>query len=171
MRFRNWKETDCGASVGDRNDCTVRAFMKAMGCDYQTARANLAAFGRKPNKGIRWTQFVKWYNGRSYEGRTLRELDLAKTADKWKHPSRQRCTEFKTVGQFAAAHPVGRYVLRVPGHVIPLIDGVVYDWKDSKRRHLLGVTEAVACDRVAPQKPKPVDTKPTIYAVQQAFSF
>lgn len=160
MKFTHWDNSDTPKTVGDRNDCTVRAFSKAVGCDYNTARANLAAFGRKPNHGVRWWDFVKWYQGKSCNGRTLREMDLAKTEDGWKHPARQQCTQYKTVGQFVAAHPRGRYVMRVSRHVIPLVDGQVYDWKEGKARRLLGVTEAIDCETPEKTERPPMPTAP-----------
>ena len=169
MKFTHWNKTATTGKVGDKNDCTVRAFMKVMDVDYATARANLAAFGRQPNKGCKWWCFAAWWSGRELNGYTLREMPLAKDEDRLKHHARHQVTQWRTVGQFVKAHPRGRYVLRVARHVLPLVDGVVYDWKEGPARRLLGVTEAIPCGEKP--KPKPINDKPTIYAMQKEFSF
>lgn len=41
------------------------------------------------------------------------------------------CPQCVTVGEFAKAHPKGRYVCATQGHVVAIIDGSVFDSWDS----------------------------------------
>lgn len=165
MKFVHWKDTPMPA--GERNDCTVRALALTTGAPYEAARAHLAAFGRRKNRGTAWWRFVVWFEGKTLNGYRLKELALPKKTDHQdRHPLRQQCTTWRTVGQFAAAHPRGRYILRVAGHAIPLIDGVVTDWKEGKARRLLGVTQVIAPFAIAM-----VGDKPTTNAQQQELPF
>ena len=47
----------------------------------------------------------------------------------------------KTLNQFVKRYPKGRFHVTVRGHALAVIDGVVYDWKHSGKRRIVGAWE------------------------------
>ena len=97
-------------------DCTVRAIALATGTDWDTAYIALTIHGfylkKMPDNDSVWWSFLDEHGFNSH-----RIMSLC-----------PRCT---TVREFCEEHPVGMYVLAVPGHVLTAVDGDWYDAWDS----------------------------------------
>lgn len=106
------EKTDGGmaaAGFDEKNDCVVRALSIAAGVRYETMHRELKDAGRRSRcrtKEAVWGTWAdEWCGGR---------LSLPKG----------RVT---TVRGFVEAHPIGRFVVRISGHALAIIDGVVHD--------------------------------------------
>lgn len=106
----------------DNNACTVVAFTKVFDTDYTTAY-----------------NFIKKVCGRTH-GRGLTQSQILSIFEnvkkaKWKlgHYS---VSNSITINQFIKKHPKGRFYCLVRGHAIAIIDGVLYDYKESGRRKI-----------------------------------
>jgi hypothetical protein len=139
MKFRPWWEAKVdgdgvsASSPEEKRDCVVRALALLCRSSYEDALELCALYGRKRNKGMRARDMIALPTFK-FNGCTFREVKLWRpvTCGQWKGEERQ----WKTVGSFVKAHPKGRYMLRVAGHVMPLVDGVVTDWRNRPRRRL-----------------------------------
>jgi hypothetical protein len=104
----------------ETNDCTVKAFAIAFNTTYDKAHNHLAKHcGRRPRQGI--------------VSRIVLQPSLRHTKTKvGPYTNSNRIT----LGAFCKAHPEGRYYVRVKGHAIAVVDGTVYDHRDSPRRQV-----------------------------------
>lgn len=96
-------------------DCTVRAYAKVADIPYDFAHEILQGLGRKFRKGFPFREVTLW--DRSF----TRPPEMESESGKW-HPGYR-----PTLASFIKSHPIGRYAVVVPGHVMALVDGVVYD--------------------------------------------
>lgn len=101
-------------SVGD---CTVRALSKALGQTWEETYVGLALEGFKrgdlPNADSVWGPYLKSH-GFS------------------RHWIPDDCPDCYTVSDFAADHPLGTFILSMPGrHVVTVADGKFWDSWDS----------------------------------------
>ena len=113
--FQEYNPNPAGRKVGD---CAVRAVAKALGIDWETAFAKIAAaafaMGDMPSSDSVW-------------GAVLRKNDFYREA----LPS--TCPDCYTAEEFCADNPTGTYVLAFGGHVATVQNGVLYDsWDSSK---------------------------------------
>lgn len=107
--------TDGGKSsygfTHEKNDCTVRAVSIAYQISYEEAHAKLKAFGRKDGHGCHY--FAKFMNKNM-------PTTLAITRG-WKEKS------LGTINKFCKENPKGRFILRIRGHALAVVDGIVHD--------------------------------------------
>lgn len=112
-RWRLYNPSPVGRNVGD---CSIRAVAKALGTDWETAYAMIALngflMGDMPSSNAVW-------------GAVLRQEGFKRYAIP------NQCPDCFTVGDFAAEHPKGTFVLGTGNHVVTVKDGVIYDSWDS----------------------------------------
>ena len=112
---------ECGTerAVGERNDCTVHAIASACGVSYNAAHKLLEAHGRKRRRGFA-IMLLLFQDATPLFGYTAR-----KVAD-WKY-----CKGFHAWGTLReailACGQKGRYIVRVPHHLLAIVDGKVHD--------------------------------------------
>lgn len=94
------------------DDCAVRAIATALDKSWQEVYADLCIEGLKqydmPSANHVWGSYLK-KNG--YKRRIVPDS----------------CPECYTVGEFANDHPEGVYILALHGHVVPCVNGCVFD--------------------------------------------
>lgn len=98
-------------------DCTVRAISRALGQDWETTYIGLALQGfmlsDMPSANSVWGAYLRH---KGFSRRTIPES----------------CPDCYTVGDFADEHPHGTYIMALPGHVVCLQDGTIFDTWDSR---------------------------------------
>lgn len=108
-----YNPSPAGRNVGD---CSVRAVAKALGVDWETAYAMIAAAGFQmndvPSSNAVW-------------GSVLRRHGFMRSSIP---PS---CPDCYTAGDFAKDHPTGIYVLGFGNHTATVSDGRLFDSWDS----------------------------------------
>lgn len=110
-----YNPSPAGRNVGD---CSVRAVAKALGTDWETAYALIAAAGFAmndvPSSNAVW-------------GSVLRKHGFVRSSIP------QTCPDCYDAEDFARDHPRGTYVLGFGNHVATVKDGRLYDsWDSSK---------------------------------------
>lgn len=103
------------------NDCTIIAFMRCFNTTYDRARDYLKKHGKPDNKGMFLHDLVKAFKGLQnnkaievfYSNRKVKPLQCKK---------------------FVEQHPEGTYYILYNTHAAAVVDGVLYDHKDSSRR-------------------------------------
>ena len=112
-----WEKYNPNPVKGQRvGDCTVRAISKALGQDWETTYAGLAAYGfvlcDMPNANWVWGAYLE---------------------DKGFHQSiiDRYGKRIYTVEDFCKDNPKGTYILAIDSHVVCVIDGIYYDSWDS----------------------------------------
>lgn len=113
--FQEYNPNPTGRKVGD---CAVRAVAKALGIDWETAFAKIAAtafsMGDMPSSDPVW-------------GAVLRQNGFNREA------LPNTCPDCYAAEDFCKDHPEGTYVLAFGGHVATVKDGDLYDsWDSSK---------------------------------------
>lgn len=113
--YAHLNENPAGRNVGD---CTVRALSKALDQGWYETYLGLCIEGAlrsdMPSANATWGAYLR-RNG------FIREL----------------APEDVTVAEFARTHPRGTYILALSGHVVCVIDGVLYDTWDSSNEIVL----------------------------------
>lgn len=114
MSYSYFNPNPTGKAVGD---CAVRAVAKATGKSWDEiyAMLSLEGFlrGDLPNADTVWGAYLRRHG---FQRRMLPDT----------------CPDCYTVADFAADHPVGVYVLSMPGrHVVSVVDGDYCDSWDS----------------------------------------
>lgn len=108
-----------GRNVGD---CAIRAIAKALSLDWKRAYLALCIEGMEvydlPNSNAVW-------------GRYLAENGYSK------HSLDDSCVEGYTVKDFMRDNPSGTFVLALPGHVVCVEDGELWDSWDSSNEIVL----------------------------------
>lgn len=89
--------------LGEKNDCTVRAFADAMGIEYMTAYGMMLGFGRKKGKGFRCDSLYARY------------------AEPMPRPSMTVANYVKFI-----AH-TGNWIIEIRGHVFAVRNGEIRD--------------------------------------------
>ena len=127
------------SSANETNDCAPRAISIASGCTYEQALWLCAKYGkRKPRRGTKTADVMT----------AIMDNDMVVGARRFRwvqRPRDLRNRRFKTVGKFAAANPTGRFVLRVSGHAVAVVNGVVMDYFDygkQDRRRISWIAES-----------------------------
>ena len=101
------------AIVWDTGDCCIRALANAVSCSWLDAYDYLSTRARRdfsvPNdsKGFR-----KW---------------LIEGGGKWTYCPAVKGKTRMTVLDFAKAHPIGRYVVKIANHEVAVVDGTILD--------------------------------------------
>lgn len=115
MKFSNYNNNPEGRNVGD---CPVRAISKALGQDWESTYLALAVEGAllhdMPSANAVWGAYLRRNGFR-----------------------RSLAPDGITVWEFAELHPRGTYILALSGHVVCVIDGVLYDTWDSSNELVL----------------------------------
>lgn len=105
----------------EKNDCTVRAISIAYQIPYEEAHIKLKDFGRKDGKAC--FNFAHFMNTKIV------------TTLKVTRSSKQR--SLGSLQAFCNDHPTGRYVIRIAGHALAIVDGVIHDsWKPGPRTQI-----------------------------------
>lgn len=109
MVFEHYNPNPAGRNVGD---CTVRALSKALRQDWEKTYVRLCLEGficrDMPSANATWGSYLRRHGFR----RELAQDDI-------------------TVAEFADLHPNGTYILALSGHVVCVVDNVLYDTWDS----------------------------------------
>lgn len=117
--YSHFNPNPCGKNVGD---CTVRAISKATGMEWGEVYLRLCIQGYldgdMPSANACW-------------GRYLRSIGYRR------YIAPDTCPDCYTVRQFAEDHPVGTYILALSGHVVCVLDGVIWDSWDSSNENVL----------------------------------
>jgi hypothetical protein len=130
-----WQRESYIGSV-ENNDCTVVALSIALSLPYGVAHAILARYGRRNGKGFQLIQWLRQYGKVNLYGFKATVVD---------------CTPFEcgrariypTLAKVRRDFPRGRFIVRKPGHVFAMIDGVVHDSAGQRTR----ITSIVAFER------------------------
>jgi len=114
-RWKIFSNNPTGRNVGD---CAIRAVSVALNTDWETAYALIAMngylMGDMPSSNSVW-------------GAVLRQNGF----NRYAVPN--TCPDCYSIGDFAADHPKGVYVVGTGNHVVTIKDGVIYDsWDSSK---------------------------------------
>jgi len=113
MAWIRYNPNPAGRNVGD---CAVRAITVALDIDWEDAYELIARAGYNmadmPSSDSVW-------------GAVLRSNGFYREAVP------NTCPECYTVADFAKDHPVGVFVVGTGGHVVTIVDGVLYDSWDS----------------------------------------
>jgi hypothetical protein len=105
-----------GYAPNEKLDCTVRAVALAAGMPYAEAHALCKAHGRKD--GHRMKNFVTFMKKTFPQVRRAGDCGI-------------------TLGRWVTAHRHGIYLLRVRGHVVVVVDGVVLDLGEPRWRQMV----------------------------------
>lgn len=115
MSWIRYNPNPAGRNVGD---CAVRALTIALDTDWEDAYETIARFGYNmadmPSSDSVWGAVLRSYG---YVRETVPNT----------------CPECYTLADFALDHPEGVYVVGTGGHVVTIVDGVLYDSWDSSR--------------------------------------
>lgn len=115
MAWIRYNPNPAGRNVGD---CAVRALTIALDTDWEDAYEMIARAGYNmadmPSSDSVW-------------GAVLRSNGFYREAVP------NTCPECYSVADFALDHPKGVYVVGTGGHVVTIVDGVLYDSWDSSR--------------------------------------
>jgi hypothetical protein len=111
---------------GEANDCTVRALANVLGAPYPLAHRLLSAAGRKPKRGMLWSQWSKVYSRLgikmvSVHGSTKSARFIARA-------SGVKLSQGITIEKMLPLISKGRYIVQVTGHVFAVIDGKILDY-------------------------------------------
>ncbi len=115
MAWKKYNPNPLQRSVGD---CAVRAVALALGIDWETAYAMIAANGY---------QMGDMPSSNAVFGSVLRQHGFYRAGVD------NQCPDCYTAADFAFEHPRGVYVLGFGNHVATVIDGDIYDSWDSSR--------------------------------------
>ena len=104
------------------DDCVKRSIVAVTGMEYMEVQYRLNRY--KKVTGARF--FNSDYNPHRYIEEVLHaEKRICRPDERGRRP---------TVAEFAAAHPIGHYILDVKGHWTALVDGVIRDtWNPSEK--------------------------------------
>ena len=122
------------------DDCVKRSIALTTGIDYPKVQKGLNEHKKITGAKL----FYDHPNPRSYMENVLgfKQISVSPKADGTR----------PTVGEFAAAHPCGRYVLSLSGHWTACIDGIVYDTWDCRGRGVLFYFEVTRFQRTLVEK-------------------
>lgn len=107
---------------GERNDCTVKAVAMACRVSYTEAHVACESLGRRRHKGMQNMHVLF----------VAKKLGFTLTPVKLKRKNGSKFTQ-RTVGVKCKN---GYYMAFVRGHVLPVINGEVYDWSKGRCFHV-----------------------------------
>lgn len=108
-------------SMRDGNACTVVALQCVTGNSYKQCYEYMKKFGRPRGKGMTTKEVCS----------ALESFKRFKVV-KGEYSRKNRIT----LNQFVKKHPIGKYYLMHRGHAFAVIDGVVHDHTNGKRRQV-----------------------------------
>lgn len=109
-----WKFYNPNPKEKNTGDCAVRAVSKALGIDWNKAKVLLDVYSM--DEAEVETSDLVW-------GRILAENGFEMQA--------VYCNDGCDLKGFCKHHPIGTYVVKLPNHVVCVIDGCYYDSWDS----------------------------------------
>lgn len=138
--FRHTADLYAVGGLGERLDCSVRAVAVAAGLPYDTVHRLFAQAGRQSCHTTRVS--ITEHAMVLADLRPVKVVQDVRGAWQWQQrgDGSGRCTRTRTgptLGRFVADHPAGRYVVRVNGHLLAVVEGVVHDWHARPRRRVL----------------------------------
>ena len=111
-----WIEYNNNPAKKTNGDCVIRAIAKAFGTSWQKVYLDLFFEGLEmydlPNSNAVWNRYLL-KNGFS------------------RSAIPNKCPDCYTIADFAADNPKGTYIVATGTHVVPVIDGNIYDFWDS----------------------------------------
>lgn len=118
-----WEEYNPNPKKKNVGDCSIRAYCKATGVDWDTA-FNWAAEIGKEEKDI--------INSSKVCDRVIKEkVGMVLNKESRKVPSKER----PTVNEFCLTHNYGTYILHIRGHLCTVVNGRFYDtWNCGKKK-------------------------------------
>lgn len=111
-----WEYYNPNPKAKNTGDCAVRALSKALNLDWSKAKLLLDAYSMDESEVE--TSDLVW-------GRILAENGFSMKAT--------LCRNSCDLNGFCRSHPVGVYVVKLPNHVVCVVDGKFYDSWDSGR--------------------------------------
>ena len=129
VHFTKWDGKRGPEYAHEKMDCTVRALAKVLDITYMDAHRMLAEAGRQDRKPFLFVPYMfgfpTWQLLHGYRVVTVqKELSFA---DSFDGGMVRRFARYATVGAFVKCMLPGRYIVRTPGHVFPVIDGEAFD--------------------------------------------
>ena len=130
----------------ENGDCVVRAFMAALDLPYDKAHAWVKKeLKRKDRKGAFVSSYAKNILGKTKNGKKINYIGAHPTRNFLKYsigsdkilvnPKYKTKTGY-TLKSFIENNPVGRFVLIVQGHVVAVVNGVLYGNRDEQWKGL-----------------------------------
>lgn len=137
-------------TIGERNDCTVKAVAIACQIPYKEAHQYLRNLGRK--RGCGWYESDHWRGMRHISGYVdnLHKIGVE---------HEQIEVRSKTVSQIVNELKSGHYMVKVRGHILALVDGKVEDWT-AGRRHRVQKVYKIKNPRTLQKVEEPVVISP-----------
>lgn len=132
LRFKHisenrWVKYNPNPNGNNTGDCTIRAYCKAEGLDWDEAYDIASRYGKD----------MKMLPDDNKVVEKIMTTEFGYTLHKHKKDSAK-----KTVNEFAVEHPFGTYVVNVRHHVVAVVDGRFYDTWDSGKRSISGYYSA-----------------------------
>ena len=126
------------SSMGEKNDCSVKAVALVAGVSYEQALVALAQEGRKNGKGA-YTQPILRAVERCGKNHVRLPVDLI-----IKSYPKGHCDVLKNVtthhpARFPAAWKSGTFLMFTTRHVCAIIDGVNHDWTNGRAMRAMSV--------------------------------
>ena len=111
--------------MGETNDCSVKAVAMSGRVSYAIAHAKCKEHGRKPKRGMSEIHILF----------VLRSMGFDVTLIRNRNQRQKNGSKFtpKTVGSVCKS---GYYVAFTRNHVLPVINGEVYDWTSGRNHHI-----------------------------------
>ena len=109
----------------DTNCCIVTSLAISPKIKFRESASYLAKYGREHRDGMFYSDIVKAVND-------IKHCKVTEIED-YTHDNRI------TINQFVKKHPEGRYMCLVKGHVISIVNGVLYDHTEKPRRQIVKV--------------------------------
>lgn len=127
------------SSVGENNDCAVKALALVTGVDYLTAHSKLSDLGRKkgaPTKNAHLRQAVKDL------GFTLKPVHRHQIISQYpgNHKNKKNITTHHPA-RFPAPWRGKTFMAFTKGHVLAIVDGKVHDWTSLKSLYIISLYE------------------------------
>lgn len=113
-----WIKYNPNPAQSSAGDCAVRAVAKALNEDWETAYIKIAINGFLMGDVI--SSNAVW-------GSVLRQAGFVREIIP------NSCPDCYTLADFAEEHPKGTFVVALPGHVVTVKDGDIFDSWDSSR--------------------------------------
>lgn len=130
MKHRIWNYNNPHPKGLTTGDCAVRAMAIVRDTDYLEQRLELQRFNRK----------VK---GRGYKTPKVLKKYTEELGFKWKPFQAETGKPRMRGSEFVRQYPKGKFLLRLSGHIVAVVDGVYQDIWDSTDRVIYGMWEVV----------------------------
>ena len=112
-----YKYYNANANNNFVNDCVIRAISVAENKSWGDTYDDLSRIAKK-------------------NGILLDDVNFVEPLLDYRYDRVKTCFQ-DTVGTFIENHPVGTYLITMPGHITVSIDGIIYDTFDCRERRIL----------------------------------